>query len=309
MLEPPMSNRNLWSLLASVARRLVISVHSALFQKSILKQSLKALEEDFRLYAPLIEAAKRATDHLESNSKEYKDEIERILITGIPSSRDDEVSPDYANEFSWQKHLADNYHFETMKVLEIGARDVTKSGWKFDGICCVDNYTGFDVEHGENVDVVGDAHRLSDFFDAEQFDVVYSAAVLEHIAMPWILAEEISKVLKVGGTVITATHFSYAEHELPWHFFQFNKGGLRSLFCPALGFEEIQCEHYLPMVGRFAYGCDGSHRGKIIGHLYCSTHNMCKKTNNVVESDTGRGFNWRGALDGVYAGTRYPKNR
>ena len=63
------------------------------------------------------------------------------------------------------------------------------------------------------------------------------------------------------------------------------------------------------MVGRFAYGCDGSHRGKIIGHLYCSTHNMCKKINNVAESDTGRGFNWRGALDGVYAGTRYPKNR
>lgn len=308
MLEPPTDNGQLLPRLAALARSLVIFIHGVLFQKTILKRRIEELERDFLLYGPLIDAAKKSTSHLEAQSQAHINEVERILVCGIPSSRDNHVSPDYAKEFNWQRYLRDHYNIDTMKVLEIGARDVTQSGRQFEGICSTENYTGFDVEPGENVDVVGDAHRLSEFFEAEQFDVVYSAAVLEHIAMPWVLAEEISKVLKVGGTVITATHFAFAEHELPWHFFQFNKGGLRSLFCPALGFKEIQCEHYLPMVGRFADGCDSSLRGQTIGHLYCSTHNMCKKTHNAGELKADRGFNWRGALEGVYAGTSYPRN-
>ena len=44
--------------------------------------------------------------------------------------------------------------------------------------------------------------------------------------------------------------------------------------------------------------------------IYIVQPTICvKKLIMSSESDTGRGFNWRGALDGVYAGTRYPKNR
>ncbi|MDG2046044.1 MAG: methyltransferase domain-containing protein [Halioglobus sp.] len=308
MSKPLVVNGKLLPRICALARSLLRFIHDAVFQKAILKRRIEELESEFSLYAPLIDAAKKSTSHLEDQSQAHINEVERILVCGIPSSRDDNVSPDYAKEFNWQRYIRDQYNTDTLKVLEIGARDVTQSGRQFEGICSAENYTGFDVEPGENVDVVGDAHRLSEFFEAEYFDVVYSAAVLEHIAMPWVLAEEISKILKVGGTIITATHFAFSEHELPWHFFQFNKGGLRSLFCSDLGFEEIQCEHYLPMVGRFAEGCDTSLRGKTVGHLYCSTHSMCKKTHNAVDLNAGRGFNWRGALDGVYAGTSYPKN-
>ncbi len=37
---------------------------------------------------------------------------------------------------------------------------------------------------GENVDLVIDAHRLSEYFDKESFDLVISFAVFEHLAMP-----------------------------------------------------------------------------------------------------------------------------
>ena len=70
-------------------------------------------------------------------------------------------------------------------------------------------YTGIDIIDGENVDLVADAHRLSEYFDKESFDLVLSFAVFEHLAMPWVVAEEISKVLKIGGHVAIETHFSY----------------------------------------------------------------------------------------------------
>jgi 2-polyprenyl-3-methyl-5-hydroxy-6-metoxy-1,4-benzoquinol methylase len=52
------------------------------------------------------------------------------------------------------------------------------------------------------VDIVGDAHKLSSYFEnGKQFDIVFSSAVFEHFAMPWIVATEIAKILKVGGFV------------------------------------------------------------------------------------------------------------
>ena len=45
----------------------------------------------------------------------------------------------------------------------------------------------------------GDAHKLSSYFTGEKFDLIYSSAVLEHFAMPWIVATEIARILKVGA--------------------------------------------------------------------------------------------------------------
>jgi len=89
------------------------------------------------------------------------------------------------------------------------------------------DYVGFDLYPGENVDIVGDAHRLSTYFDAEEFDLVFSSAMFEHFAMPWVVVEEIAKVLKVGGHAFVETHFSFTAHERPWNFFQFSDMGIR----------------------------------------------------------------------------------
>ena len=56
------------------------------------------------------------------------------------------------------------------------------------------SYVGFDFYPGENVDVVGDAHKLSSYFGHdEKFDLIFSSAVFEHLHMPWIVAQEIQK--------------------------------------------------------------------------------------------------------------------
>jgi hypothetical protein len=70
--------------------------------------------------------------------------------------------------------------------------------------------------------------------------------------MPWIVATEIAKLLKVGGVVFVETHFSFSSHERPWHFFQFSDMALKTLFSSALGFECIEAGMSNPLVGRFS---------------------------------------------------------
>jgi hypothetical protein len=87
-----------------------------------------------------------------------------------------------------------------IKILEVGSREVTG---KSDARRRFSNaeYVGFDYYPGPNVDIVGDAHKLSHYFIDKKFDIIYSSAVFEHFAMPWLVATEISKLLKVGGVV------------------------------------------------------------------------------------------------------------
>jgi len=190
---------------------------------------------------------------------------------------------------------------KNMKILEIGSRVVI--GQSKRNLFSEAKYVGFDFYPGDNVDVVGDAHKLSKYFDEnEKFDIIFSSACFEHFAMPWICAKEIAKLLKVGGFVLIATHFSYSSHERPWHFFQFSDMGLRVLFSPAMGFECIEAGMGMPMVGRFSSQNDINHRNKPISGLYCSAHYLGKK---IAEIEN---FEWdKINLPDVVGETLYPE--
>ena len=152
----------------------------------------------------------------------------------------------------WQDYLYEHGNKPGLRILEVGSREVTGRSVarsKFSSAV----YVGFDYYSGQNVDVVGDAHKLSTYFGPdEKFDIIYSSATFEHFAMPWVVATEMSKLLKVGGLVFVETHFSYGSHERPWHFFQFSDMALRVLFSKSLGFECIEAGMSNPMVGRFS---------------------------------------------------------
>jgi SAM-dependent methyltransferase len=185
------------------------------------------------------------------------------------------------------------------RILEIGSREVA-GGPPMRGRLSHAEYVGFDYYPGPNVDVAGDAHRLSDLVEG-LFDVVYSTAVFEHLAMPWVVAEEIAQVLKPGGLVFVETHFSYSSHERPWHFFQFSDMGLRALFSPALGFECVEAAMQNPIVGRFSAYADRYLRFQPVRALYCHSNIVARKVRDV------EGFDWRLAALGSIAGdTAYP---
>lgn len=192
-----------------------------------------------------------------------------------------------------------------IRVLEIGSRAVvTDAWWKKVAPDC--DYVGFDYIDGENVDVVGDVHRLSEHFDDESFDVVISFAVFEHLAMPWVVAEEISKVLKVGGYVATETHFAFAEHEMPWNFFQFHYEGLKYLFNPALGFDVKDAGFSNPLVAWFSDEAEPYLVGRRLPHMYCHSNLLVQKQRTVLNSDSPP-FDWRSTVERLQSSGSYPK--
>ncbi len=149
---------------------------------------------------------------------------------------------------------------------------------------------------------MGDAHRLSEYFpQGQQFDLIFSSAVFEHLHMPWIVAEEITKLLKIGGHVFVETHFSYIAHERPWNFYQFSDMGLRALFNDGLGYDLVDSGLSNPMAGFFTQHADRYLRHRPVGELYCHSQILCRKREEVT------GFDWRSvAVDKVVDGTRYP---
>ena len=218
-----------------------------------------------------------------------------FLAPDVPMSR-------IVSHQKWQKHLYEIGNRPGMKVLEIGSREVTGASNARNEFAKA-QYVGFDYYSGDNVDVVGDAHKLSSYFgQGEKFDIVYSSACFEHFAMPWLVAVEISKLLKVGGFVFVETHFSYSSHERPWHFFQFSDMALKVLFSEALGFECVEAGMSNPIVGRFSSLADSYLKNKPVGGLYCHSEYFGKKIRDV------KNFDWEQIdLTNVVGETKYPK--
>lgn len=209
-------------------------------------------------------------------------------------------APAHVGHRAWGGYLSAHFNKPGLRVLELGSRNVTGVNLRhfFDQA----QYTGFDFYPGENVDVVGDIHRLSTHFGPEdRFDLIFCSAVLEHLHMPWLAAVEIQKMLKVGGHVFVETHFSFSAHERPWHFFQFSEMGLRALFNDSLGFDLVDSGMSNPIAGFFAPGSDAELRHAPLTELYCHSEILCRKRCEV------EGFDWsKVSLDGIVEGTRYP---
>lgn len=142
----------------------------------------------------------------------------------------------YSSEAGYWAMVADN---PTANVLEIGSR--ARSGVSrralFPPTC---NYVGLDVVAGENVNVVCDAHRMSQVLPQDHFDFAFSVSTWEHLCMPWVVSLELNRVLKLGGVAMIATHQSWPSHEEPWDYFRFSEYSWDPLFNRHTGFEILE---------------------------------------------------------------------
>lgn len=85
-----------------------------------------------------------------------------------------------------------------------------------------------DISHSvSNLHIIADAHFLP--FKGDCFDIVYSIAVLEHVQKPWVVADEICRVLRQGGHVVVELPFLNVIHD-QHDYFRFTRKGIRSLF-------------------------------------------------------------------------------
>lgn len=214
----------------------------------------------------------------------------------------DVQAPILVGHQQWMAYLSEIGNKADMRILEIGSREVTGKSNARETFSKAE-YIGFDYYAGNNVDVVGDVHKLSSYFEkGEKFDIIYSSACFEHFAMPWIVATEIAKMLKVGGVVFVETHFSFSSHERPWNFFQFSDMALKILFSEQLGFKCIDSGMSNPIVGRFSSLADGYLKNSPIKGLYCHSEFLGRKVRDCAD------FSWE-TLDVSSAanGAQYPK--
>lgn len=177
---------------------------------------------------------------------------------------------------------------KNLKVLEIGSRIVSPGSVSkrplFPG---ASSFVGFDYYPDDNTDIAGDAHRLSEYVKEGEFDAVFSIAVFEHLAMPWIVAREINKVLKVGGITYHGTVFSWPTHERPWDFWRLSDEGLKVLFSPVLGYEVIGAGMF-DRVSMHFRELRAGHEGFPHADAYASSSILARKTGSFDDDK----FQW-----------------
>jgi predicted SAM-dependent methyltransferase len=133
-------------------------------------------------------------------------------------------------------------------VIEIGARVVAPGGSLQAGLFQPEcKFIGVDIHPAPGVDVVADAHFLSDHFEPGAIDGIMSLAVMEHLACPWLLAAEINKVLRVGGLTLHSLPQAFPVHETPNDFWRISDEGLKVLFSPEMGFEILKVGMCIPV--------------------------------------------------------------
>lgn len=119
------------------------------------------------------------------------------------------------------------------KVLELGTRRwEAESTHHLEWMPHGSTFVMSDVTDGPDVDVVADAHVLAPFPDGA-FDAVIAVSVWEHLARPWIAAQQVARVLAPGGIAYIATHQTFPLHGYPSDFFRFSIEGLDVLFTDA----------------------------------------------------------------------------
>jgi hypothetical protein len=123
-------------------------------------------------------------------------------------------------------------------LLEVGSR--ARSGFVRRNLFPNMRYLGTDILAGENVDIVCDAHEMASHIPHGSIDALFSTSTFEHILMPWKVAIEMNKVLRIGAAGYIRTHQSIGMHDLPWDYWRFSDTAWPAIFNRRTGFEIVR---------------------------------------------------------------------
>ena len=124
-------------------------------------------------------------------------------------------------------------------VLEVGSKNHGTAA-QFRSLYPNVPYLGVDMQAGENVDLVLDLTipPPNDLLPPESFSLIICSAVLEHVDRPWLMAEQLSRLLKPGGSLFVAVPWVHAYHPYPDDYYRFSWKGVMALF-PELAWKNI----------------------------------------------------------------------
>lgn len=123
--------------------------------------------------------------------------------------------------------------------LELGARGPTSAALR----ATLDpawRYLGTDIEADANVDLVADAHRLSEALPHGSVGFCHSNSVMEHLLSPERVVTEVSALLRPGGIFFAFVPGSWPLHAEPWDYQRYTIHKWPALLNTATGFEILE---------------------------------------------------------------------
>ena len=99
-------------------------------------------------------------------------------------------------------------------------------------------YIGVDIEEGPNVDVILKNPYIFKFSN-NSIDVIVSCCTFEHINWPWLVMQEIYRVLKSGGYCCIIAPFNWPEHKHPIDCYRFFPDGYGICFTGSFSRENM----------------------------------------------------------------------
>jgi hypothetical protein len=162
--------------------------------------------------------------------------------------------------------------------LEVGSKDYGSTQDLRALLAGRERYVGADQEAGANVDVVvdftADFAQIDAVLGGARFGTIFCLSVLEHCPQPFLMAENLTRLLAPGGRVCLSVPFAWCFHAYPSDYWRFTHEGVKLLF-PRLEFdpaEETAASSrpgdFTPLerdVGRIYFGTKGHWRR---GHLW-----------------------------------------
>ena len=151
-----------------------------------------------------------------------------------------------------------NYYVsrKNLRVLEIGTLQ-SVPGISTHSKARIQNWSEYilcDMSPGDDVDIVCDAHKLTDQFQKNSFDIVVINSVLEHVRRTWIVAQQIYAILKRNGIVHVQTHQSFPLHGYPDDYYRFSIEALSDIFGPPEGYHILATGYEFPCTISFSDG-------------------------------------------------------
>lgn len=180
------------------------------------------------------------------------------------------------------------------RVLEIGCgggqnrKFFEDKGWSYVGVDISKERVSDWLQKYGGPNYLCDAHFLP--FRDQQFDIVYCAAVFEHLACPFLAAQELYRVVKPGGYFLG--NVSFLE---PWHdrsYFHMTPLGVIELLTQA----EFHIEHIWPgrgYSGYFALAAMGSRSTKllkVLGKVLYLSYRMEHKFKDLIRNNKNQSF-------------------
>ena len=192
--------------------------------------------------------------------------INKILLKKVTRSKLDVLIKKYASD---------------AQVLDVGGGELAPYKKYFPNLVCLD------IQDGDAVDIVADAHNMP--IGDNSFDMVLCTSVLGDCWEPNQVVKEMSRIVKPGGKIILNVPFLYPINDAPYDYWRFTPFTLRKLFKDNFSEVEIvpvlrQMETIALIFQRMAYFSKGSKIKRGIFALIARIIDMMKLDNFIEQS-------------------------